>query len=413
MASTGATVHPQHAGHVGRPKSRGADMPTSHVVGSRRLLPSGGHDEHRAWAAKVWLRFDRDSSGYLSKQELDCDEFRAIVKSCLVPESADHAGGATYARTQMNTEEALSFYLRKADINGDGQLSFEEFESFTRFLRLDRKDINYTANLIFALFDLNSDGRISRDEFKEIYRYYLGHHPTAQEFAEEWGRLDYFSHGRVTREQYIHWLQNSPNPLFRQHAEPAPAEAIGNDPAEATGNDFRIQAASPSTTSLQLESHDLASRGPHSSSVATVKRRAAAGSQRPRWNQRFIEATSVHNTEVPRYGRHYFSRPQSLPELKRYYGSRRGFGDHLHRISKAEPPKPRPMLSAETMPMIASRHVPGGSMRNPETGKRTQWVDRWQEPLQLKDRYQAGTMGLRCPGSPPRHLYADLYEDEH
>lgn len=326
-------------------------------------MPTGGQDEHRAWAAKVWLRFDRDSNGYLSKQELDCEEFRVIIKSLLVPESAGETGGAAYARPQMNTEEALNFYFRKADINRDSQLSFEEFESFTRFLRFEPYGIHYTANLIFSLFDLNADRKISRDEFKEIFTFYLGHQPTEKEFAEEWSRLDYFSHARVDREQYINWLQSSPHPICRRHAAPAPA------PADGTGS--------------------------------LAKSRAAGGLPKARWNTRF--AASEHP---------YFSRPQSMPELKRYYKARRGFKDHLRRLDQPEPPKLRPVISAVTMPMIVSRHVPGGSMRSPETGKRTQWVDNWQVPLQLKDKYQAGTIGLRCPGTPPRHLYADLYEDE-
>lgn len=382
-----------------RPRSRSTtvgEAPQTNVIGMRRLLPSGGHDEHRAWAKKVWGRFDRDSSGYVDKSEMDCEEFRTIAKSLIVPASGGATGGVTYARVQMNTDQALSFYFRKADINGDGRISFEEFENFTRFLRLEEHDLNYTANMVFALFDLDNDHRINREEFKEIYRFYLGHHPIEKEFAEEWGRLDYYSAGRVTREQYIRWLQTSRNPIFRQHAAPLSESPVGE--------------AQP--TAFVAQPLIRGSPGSPSRSLSVMRRRASAPAARPRWNQRFIEATSEHNDEVPPYSRHYFSKPQTMTELTRFYKARHGFSDNLQRVMKKEPPKLRSVVSASTMPMIASRHVPGGKMRHPDTGRRTQWNDHWQDAAQLKDRYQPGTLGFRCPGDPPRHLYADLYDDE-
>merc|ERR1712007_66516 len=78
----------------------------------------------------------------------------------------------------------------------------------------------HTANLIFALFDLDQDNTIDENEFREIFRFYMGRKPIEEEFQREWGRLDSMGRQMATREDYIHWLQTSTNPIFLQHAPP-------------------------------------------------------------------------------------------------------------------------------------------------------------------------------------------------
>merc|ERR1712038_231193 len=97
-------------------------------------------------------------------------------------------GGAQYERSEINIEQAMEFCLRKADLNSDGSLSFEEFRSFTFCLRTETL-AKHTATLIFALFDTDGDARIDEAEFREIYRFFLGHHPKEVDFQAEWARL--------------------------------------------------------------------------------------------------------------------------------------------------------------------------------------------------------------------------------
>jgi len=118
--------------------------------------------------------------------------------------------------------------------------------------------------------------------------------------------------------------------------------------------------------------------------------------------------------------RKYFSRPQSLPQLQRYYGNRPGFHDHRERIKQPELKRRPTALSTDRLDhapedLCPSRGRPAcsvGSMRDPATGERKRWNDFWQDPPQLKSLYQASTLDYRSLGPPPRHLYADEYDDE-
>lgn len=82
---------------------------------------------------------DRDNNGAISKKELDCSEFRQVLRKVLTPDTEhDAGGGSTYARAATNQEQALALCLRKADINDDGRLSFDEFKAFLWALRQEK-----------------------------------------------------------------------------------------------------------------------------------------------------------------------------------------------------------------------------------------------------------------------------------
>jgi len=147
---------------------------------------------------------------------------------------------------------------------------------------------------------------------------------------------------------------------------------------------------------------------------------------RPRWNNHFVEASpnwikdnldGAGNPRQHKTRRKYFSRPQSLPELHRYYSSHPGFHEHREQLKKPEFKRKPTLLSTDrhdTAPedLCPHRARPAGYMRHPETGERQQWNAAWQTPPTVKSLYQPGTISFKCPGPPPRHLYADLYEDE-
>lgn len=347
--------------------------PSPGPKGMARFVPEEGAvtpRRHHEWATMMWNRMDRDHSHAISREELDCEEFRSVLHSILVPKSGAHTGGSTYARAEMNMNQAINFCLRKADLNDDNKLSYREWEAFLLMLRQTHL-AKHTANLIFSLFDLDQDGNIDVGEFREIFRFYLGHKPTEEEFQQEWGRLDSAGRQYVTREDYIRWLQTSTNPIFQQHAPP--------------------------------EEQDLG----HSHSGPLPALQGSSSFIRPRWNQRF-NASANPNSHCPPQQRAYFSRPQSLPELTRHYESHRGFRKHHSSLQRPEPRKRSPVLSTSTgVELLQERALPAGYMRDPTTGMRNQWRDNWQTPECMKPRIQSGTLDLRCMGTPPRFLYAD------
>mmetsp|Transcript_87206 Transcript_87206/g.154459 ORF Transcript_87206/g.154459 Transcript_87206/m.154459 type:complete len:373 (+) Transcript_87206:71-1189(+) len=372
-------------------------MPSSDL---KHLKPQSGvfaADEHHEWALKMWKRMDRDGSGYITRAELDCEEFRSVIRHVLAPTKGAAMGGVEYARAEMNMTQAINYCLRKADINGDNSLSFEEFKSFLRTLR--HQDFGKsTAYLIFSLFDLDNDTFIDESEFREIFRFFLGHKPTETDFQLEWGLLDRHGKGKVRVEDYIDWLKTSPNPIFHQHA---PKDETAQDPLAQT-----------STTSFDHFDGKYLPRmtKSHSSSSSS-----AGFKQRARWNQRF-NAGANKNDCCPQGQRDYFMKFQSLPELKRYYDTHRGFREMSVVMSQPEEKIKTPVLSSERKGELSlPRSVPGsrhGFMKNSETGKPEYWDEFWPTPKCVKSFYQPGTLSFRCPGTPPKWMTSDPYDDE-
>jgi hypothetical protein len=278
--------------------------------------------------------------------------------------------------------QAIIFCLRKADLNNDSSMSFDEFKAFMLFLRKNPQCTD-SAHLIFSLFDLDSSNKIEKPEFRELYRFFLGHNPTDDEFEKEWARLDVSGAQRATRSDYIRWLQTSTNPIFKQHAPTVDGTAASDKTVGSPG--FRKAKLPGLTRTL--------------SSPSSID-------MRPSWNERFTAGvnmdpkTKCMQQVVAR--RSYFSRPQSLPELARHYETHRGFKLHAQKLSEPEAPKERPVVSTEKVGQLSGeRGKPGGSMRNTKTGQTEKWEDFWQTPQCLKARYQPGSLDFRCPGMPP------------
>jgi hypothetical protein len=288
---------------------------------------------------------DRDESQELTSKELDCEEFHSILRGVLAPKATAGAtaGGATYNRSEMNMNRAIHFCMMKADFSADGTINFREFKSFMLYLRRAQK--KNTADMIFALFDLDGNEEITEKEFREIYRFYLGHMPTEDEFQEEWGRLDRKGVQKVTRKDYIRWLRTSPNPLFRQHAPP---KEEGEQSASKPKENSMTSTGAASLPDLQRSRRVISGspkkpswdrRVPAPGLVPPWSTDSMVG--RPKWNQRFNAGVNM-NPFKPRAERMYFSRPQSLPELKRYYETHNGFQRHIAGLTKAQQTMPSP-----------------------------------------------------------------------
>jgi Ca2+-binding EF-hand superfamily protein len=364
-------------------------MELTEVLGMSRLAPEEHFSprEHREWAIKMWKRMDRDDNEVIGRRELDCEEFRSILRAAIVPERGASTGGTEYQRFEMNVNQAITFCMRKADLNDDQSLSFVEFENFMAALRQGHL-ARYTSNLIFALFDLNSDGVIDESEFREIYRFYLGHVPKEAEFQLEWGKLDAKGEAKADLNTYTRWLQASENPVFKQHAPPTEEELeAARDPKDASQ---QRKVAKPLPGGLQK---------PGSSSLLKSP-----------WNQR-LNIKNI-NPELPQGQRNYFMRHQSLPELKRHFDTHRGFTNHRKAFATPEQRKKSPVLSTDSgISMLPERSKSGGWMKNRD-GKQETWQDYWQTPKCMINRVKPGTMTLRCLGPPPKWMMDDFSDNE-
>jgi len=358
-------------------------MELTDVVGMQRFAPQETFSprEHHEWAVKMWKRMDRDQSESITRLELDCEEFRSVLKVVLAPDRAASMGGVMYERAEMNMNQAISFCLRKADLNDDGSISFQEFEAFMRVLRQEHLS-RHTSNLIFALFDLDGDQMIDESEFREIYRFYLGHIPTEEQFQTDWGQLDLKGEAKVSRQAYERWLQKSTNPIFKQHAPPTEAEL----------NNAKMgkKASEPLPGGL--------------------RRVNSSSTLRPPWNPR-LNIKNM-NDELPQGQRNYFMRHQSFPELKRHYDTHRGFTNHKRALATPEPPRKSPVLSTDNgIQMLPSRSIPGGWMKNKATCREEMWQDYWQTPKCIFSKVKPGALSLRCLGPPPKWMLDNFGED--
>lgn len=422
---------------------------------------------HRSWAAQMWCRMDRDRNGVLSRQELDCQEMRGIIKSVLLPAAGSlvTGAGAPYARAQINTDQAISFCLRKADLNNDGKVSFEEFESFTMTLRRVAGSVaKHSADLIFALFDLDGDHLINESEFREIYRFFVGHRPTEIVHREEWARLDPGAKGAVNRNEYARWLQTSTNPCFKMHAPPVGTMPMPGMPThtpdysgwDGTGATDKLSR----TFSADSRERKAWLRGGLSAQfgvVDPVKMPRDSGMRgRPKWNNK-LHCGYLHNPVeqkhrrmpeekgpwgvrtskdpprcTPKPMKTYFQRHQSLPELERFLKTdkrspiSKGFKELHDHLCASGPvalvcdslPGPRRHhgTTSDTkghndsdLPMLPMRHTDGGRMRCHWTGRKTPWDNHWVPAPDIKKLYHNGTNNLRCPPVSDASEYEDQY----
>lgn len=348
-------------------------------------------EEHNEWALKLWERMDRDGSGSMTAEELNCDEFQDVLKSVIAPDLVGKVGAkATYGRSCINIEQTIAFCMQKAGQNQDGTLSFKEFRSLLRMLRNDNM-ASSTGNLIFALFDLDGNQTLEKEEFMEVFRFYLGHRPTLAQFEEEWGTLDKEGAGFVTREQYTTWLQRNKNPIFRQHAPPV---ALGSDSGSVASRSGAPRRATR----------------PYRPAPGLTPESFAEGGFKPPWNPRFRgQDTTLINPAMPRRMKSYFSRPASLPELRRFYTTHIGFQQYAKRVHEPEVPRKQGVLSNDTQPMThPERHTPGGTMRRrgASTGEIVPWNDGWQTPRSNKvKKWEPGANLLRSTGKGPAFLF--------
>jgi hypothetical protein len=421
----------------------------------------------------MWCRIDRKRQGYLTKPELNCDEFRGLVKTLVAPSVGTSMGGAgaPYARAQLNMKETIALCTRKADLNKDGVLSFEEFESFTLAMRrISGTTAVNSCDIIFSLFDLDSDFKIDENEFREMYRFFAGVRPTEMAFQEEWLRLDSKHKGSVTMDEFRDWLRASENPVFKARA---PKDAAG----EAEFEDLESQNASsaapdPAAAAAAAKEQARARRhlwkrgglfcsvGSNVELVAKSLPEYKTTSGRPKWYNSKIDGNITapvepkhkrHNPESlpstmsrsstefrllrPKERRIYFDKTQSMPELVRYLQSAHGpvrvrttrqqicekicqpgrltfERESLPAPKRKGCPESNPVgANYLDLPCVPHRHVAGGTMRDHLTGRPVEWNNHWSGVKNLKDSYVNGSNALRCPGAPPRHLYVDEYYD--
>lgn len=345
-------------------------------------------EEHHEWALKLWNRMDRDGSGSITREELNCEEFQDVLHTVIAPENTN--AHAQYGRAEMHIDQALDFCLRKATLNSDGTLSFKEFESFMRMLR-NQGDEHNKVHLIFALFDLDCSGTIDKDEFEGIYRFFSGHNPCLVEVQRSFEQMDKFDKKEVTRNQFIRWLKTDAPQEFKQHAGTVEA-----DLEEEKRKEAKLKKAKPTPKKIHRPAPGLL---PRADSVPTF-----TNSWHCLWNERFRGRDhTLMNPVCPERMKHYFSAPQTLPELNRFYKAYSGFEGHKTRLNRPPSPIRRPIVSTQSKQLEVNpeRAAPGGTAKSSK-GDLIAWDNDWPDKASdFKNKVKPGTLMFRCQKPPP------------
>lgn len=343
------------------------------------------------WARKLFNRIDRDKSGSITKDKLNCEEIRSVFHTCLAP---GNSCTASYARSVMNVEQALAFCLRKADINRDGVLSFREFASFLRALK-NEADIEHATDWVFALFDVDGSGDLNLDEFRQIFRFYMGRTITENEIEKSFSKMDPGGSGICSRACYVKWVAEFAPSEFRNHAGPV-GEGESRTPSV-------LSDAMDSKTDLSCLMKGV--RGPTPSFEKMMLRRVNPPFKPP-WIER-LNTTNVVvlNPMEPKRRKQYFSRPQSLPELKRYCRLHDRCKSLLGPLIPPEDVPHRSNLSNTLPTFLPERHV-NYVGRTSVHGEVPKWDHHWQVPksLAVPKPGDTATKSLRCPGECPLWL---------
>lgn len=385
--------------------------------------------EHHQWVIERWVKIDRDHDGFLNRKEIDSRYFRDALFEAV--------GGDLRQHVKMNLEGLVDWVRRKCDYNGDGLISFAEFEAFTGYLRSlkdggQQDSSRSMAEVIFAMFDLNGDDSIDIEEFREIYRFFHGEKPKEDVFQAEWASLDAMGDQFIRKERYVQWLKerhpnlsldldqkghhggrSSPKPQGKAKSPQGTAPAsqklptidgadTGVGQAKSPVDDpERYQAPGPNTWRNELAGVDQGPR-PGSRSGGGARARSAGGTMRSSkgmsrsaseagfrrspspaevkpWNRRHHVAGGPGNESKPQGQREYFSRPQSLPELQRYYEgmSHVPMFDSLNQALMVE--------EVKGVSMTLPRHKPGGEMKN-RAGDNRPWNDRWNMSVSSRNQ---------------------------
>jgi hypothetical protein len=110
-------------------------------------------------------------------------------------------------------------------------------------------------------------------------------------------------------------------------------------------------------------------------------RRLPSPSQIQEWDDRH-QLAGVENELLPKKLRAYFSRPQSLPELREDLLQRKHVAANVEWLDRDEVPPtyPTPITADSGPPAIPTKHVFGGHMRGRDNEIRP-WNDRWSQGI--------------------------------
>jgi len=155
---------------------------------------------------KTFAKLDQNGDGNISVTEL-----KAAI---------DGLG----ADASKPTKESLEGLMKMADVNGDGQLSYQELLMTAVQRKLNGKEERLWE--AFNKFDLNGDGKITKDEIEKV----LGKTPNAAELIAE---ADINGDGTIDYDEFLTLWSAKQKPTAKPPAKAAAGASAAAAPASA------------------------------------------------------------------------------------------------------------------------------------------------------------------------------------
>merc|ERR1719265_120320 len=158
-----------------------------------------------------------------------------------------------------------------------------------------------------------------------MLRFFLGHNPTLATLEAEWAKMTPIGEEQATQQQYMQWFRSPEKAAFSQLGPRAREKKPGEVSHDQSQELYEQIARSSSTMSSGWN--------------MPLKRSSIAN--RPRWNHKLGTGPNpghINDTQ-PAGERQYFSKTQSLPELKAFWEAHpETFSAQLKRMSEPEAP---------------------------------------------------------------------------
>ncbi|CAH8626070.1 unnamed protein product [Heterobilharzia americana] len=135
---------------------------------------------------EIFRFIDRDNDGTVSRQE-----FSTLIR--LV--SSEY------------TDNQIKLLMNKADMNGDGEMAFDEFVRLLSNESDTQEEVSATREA-FEVFDTDNDGYITASELRQVMNR-VGHSCTDLDVQEMLSEADQDGDGKVTYEEFVAMLKEN------------------------------------------------------------------------------------------------------------------------------------------------------------------------------------------------------------